>query len=86
MNIKTEIANDGKKQSKGNLKTIILNPSGKEVASVITPFTVEPGKTITIDQTTDAITSPQLWTPQTPDLYKAVTTIQEGNKDRKSVV
>lgn len=80
VNIKTEIANDGKKQSKGNLKTIILNPSGKEVASVITPFTVEPGKTITIDQTTDAITSPQLWTPQTPDLYKAVTTIQEGNK------
>ncbi len=80
VNIKTEIANDGKKQSKGNLKTIILNPSGKEVASVITPFTVEPCKTITIDQTTDAITNPQLWTPQMPDLYKAVTTIMEGNK------
>lgn len=80
VSIKTEIANDGKKQSKGNLKTIILNPSGKEVASVITPFTVEPGKTISIDQTTDAITNPQLWTPQMPALYKAVTTVQEGNK------
>lgn len=80
VNIKTEIANDGNKQSKGSLKTTIFNPSGKEVASLITPFTLEPGKTIAIDQTTDAIANPQLWTPQTPALYKAVTTIQEGNK------
>ena len=81
VNVKTEIANDAQKPSKGILKTIILNPSGKEVASVITPFAIEPGKTATIDQTTDAITNPQLWTPQTPALYKAVSSIiQDENQ------
>ncbi len=80
VNVKTEIANDGSKQSKGTLKTVILNPFGSEVASVVSPFSVDPGKTITVDQTSKAIANPQLWTPQTPSLYKAVTTIMEGNK------
>jgi len=80
VNVKTEISNDGNKSSKGILKTVILDPSGKEVASMATPFSLEPGKTITVDQTSAGIASPHLWSPQSPVLYKAVTTIQEGTK------
>lgn len=80
VNVKTEIANDGKKQSKGILKTIVLDSSGKEVASMSIAYSLEPGKTVTIDQTSTGITNPKLWSPQTPVLYKAVSTIQEGNQ------
>jgi beta-galactosidase len=80
VNIKTEISNDGGKASKGLLKTTIVDPDGKEVISMETPVSFELGKTVVIDQTSSEISNPKLWTPSTPILYKAVTSIVIENK------
>lgn len=79
VNIKTEISNDGNPTAKGILKTDIYSPSGMKVASMKSPFSLAAGNTVTLEQTSSAINNPELWTPETPFLYKAVSTILQDN-------
>jgi beta-galactosidase len=78
VNIKTEIRNDNATSRSCTVKTDILDPNGATVATISSTQTVAANTTVTFDQTTPAIANPQLWHPDHPWLYHAVTTVSDG--------
>jgi len=76
--IETEIQNDTASGKECRIETQILSPSGQVVATVSTSHAVQAKSTQTIAQTTSAITSPMLWHPDHPNLYRAVTNVYDG--------
>jgi len=79
VDVKTEIANEATAAANCVLTTDILDPDGKAVAHLTSNQPIPAGATVTIDQTSPALASPQLWHPAHPFLYKAVTTVANGN-------
>ncbi|MDP4277729.1 MAG: glycoside hydrolase family 2 TIM barrel-domain containing protein [Bacteroidota bacterium] len=80
VHVETELNNDASLGRNGILKTSIIDPAGKTVAILQSPFTVGPEKTIKINQTSEKILHPVLWSPATPALYKAKTEIIDNNR------
>jgi beta-galactosidase/beta-glucuronidase len=80
VNVKTEIRNDGTSPKECVLKTDILDPSGKTVASVSSTQSVPAGAAVTFDQATGTIAKPKLWHPDHPFLYVAKSTVYVGKK------
>jgi hypothetical protein len=78
VDVKTEIVNQGRSEKECVLATRILDPEGKQVAHLTTTRRIAAGETATIDQSTPAIPSPKLWSPEHPWLYTAVTTVSDG--------
>ncbi len=58
----------------------ILNPKGVEVETVTTPVTVDAGQTKTFVQHADPLKNPQLWSPETPNVYHIRTSLHEGSR------
>ncbi len=80
VNVKTEIRNDDTKTRQIKLVTKIFNSKGKLISSVSTVKNIASQATFTFDQTTPAISNPELWHPTHPFMYRAVTNLFEGNK------
>lgn len=76
VNLKTRFAGEGM-----HVVTSILNADGKEVATdhTATSFGNETDQNI-------AVLSPQLWSPQQPYLYKAVTKLYQGDVLKDEVI
>lgn len=80
VNIQTEVRNDANISKTYTIKTDIVNPSGKVISSVSSQKMLVAGSAVIVDQTTSAISKPQLWHPEHPSLYKAVTSITDGKR------
>ena len=65
--IKTEVQNDRATAVNATLKTDIVDKDGKVVATVSSQQAIEPGKTVTFEQTTPAISSPCALAPGSSD-------------------
>ncbi len=78
VNVKTEVANESATAKLCALQTDVVDPAGKVVATVSATQMIAPGKTTTFDQTTAPIANPQLWSPETPTLYRVVSTVFDG--------
>jgi hypothetical protein len=78
VNVKTEIRNDSAAAKVCGLQTDILDPNGKTVASISSTQSVAAGATVIFDQSTAPIAKPQLWHPDHPFLYTAVSKISDG--------
>ena len=76
--IKTEVQNNRSAAVNATLKTDIVDKDGKVVATVSSQQQIDAGKTVTFDQTTPAISSPSLWHPDHPTLYKALSHLSDG--------
>ncbi|MEO8615394.1 MAG: glycoside hydrolase family 2 TIM barrel-domain containing protein, partial [Luteolibacter sp.] len=83
-NVKTEVVNQSSVAKNCGLKTEIIDPSGKIVATMNSTQMIPPGKTVTFDQTSSALPSPALWSPETPALYRTVSTVSDGAKPADS--
>jgi hypothetical protein len=79
-NVKTEIHNEGAEAKACVLKTVVLDPNGKQVAKISSTQSVPAGTAVTFDQTTAPIARPKLWHPDHPFLYKAVSEVYDGKK------
>jgi hypothetical protein len=79
VDLKTEMRNSSPASAAVVLKTAILDPSGKQVAEYTTPQTIGPGVLVTVDQSGD-VHSPNLWSPETPKLYTAVSRLYVKNR------
>jgi beta-galactosidase len=80
VNVKTEIRNDSAAAKECVLKTDILDPDGKTVASISSTQSVPAGTSVTFDQTTPPVAKPKLWHPDHPFLYTAVSKVLDGGK------
>ncbi len=79
VNVKTEIQNQGPAPRQCVVVTDILDPAGHPVAHLSSTLPVAAGATVTFDQTTPPLPSPQLWHPAHPFLYTAMTTVSDGS-------
>ena len=85
VNVKTEIRNDSAVAKTCVLKTAILDPDGKTVASISSTQSLPAGTTVTFNQTTDPIARPKLWHPDHPFLYKAVSEVSDGDENGRPI-
>jgi beta-galactosidase len=80
INVRTSIVNQGKNNKEVTVITTIQSAEGKEVAVSRRNVEVETGKTLDIVQDI-TIKNPQLWSTDTPVLYKAVSAISDSGQD-----
>lgn len=80
VNVRTEVRNDGAADKLCRLQTDILDPDGKTVASLKSTQAIAAGTTFTFDQTSRPIPQPQLWHPEHPLLYTAVSKVFDGSR------
>jgi hypothetical protein len=78
VNVKTEVQNQSASAKTCTVESTVLDPTGKPVARFKSTLPVPAGATVTFDQTSDAIPSPQLWHPDHPILYTVATKVLDG--------
>ena len=79
--IETEVVNSYSTNKQAVLTTKIMSPKGKIVAKKDTTVNIAPLSHATFTQTLPKVSSPKLWSPEEPNLYKAITTLSENNKE-----
>jgi hypothetical protein len=79
VNVKTEIRNGSNEQKLCTVQSEVVDPHGRNVATVKTSQSVAPAAWVTFDQDTPDITNPRLWSPTHPNLYSLVTRVFDGD-------
>jgi len=83
----TEIRNDLAKAADVTVRTRIVDQRGAPVVALPDAHVrVAAGATIVAEQLSRPIPHPRLWSPQTPNLYRAVTTLSIGGRERDRFV
>ncbi|MDG1300122.1 MAG: glycoside hydrolase family 2 TIM barrel-domain containing protein [Opitutae bacterium] len=77
--LQTEVENKTGKTAAVTLKSVILGPQGKSVAKASSTEKIAAGEMLEFDQNF-TVTNPMLWSPDTPDLYKVVSTVEISGK------
>lgn len=72
--VQTEVQNDSQKKETVVVQTTVLDPDGKSVAVYTTESRMAAGALATVNQSGE-LTMPQLWSPETPKLYVAVSRV-----------
>jgi len=78
--IRTWLMNQGPSSRAVRLESQVVDAAGNSKAKLEASAEVGPGQEKSFDQKTDAISDPQLWSPDSPYLYHLVTTIIEGDR------
>jgi hypothetical protein len=78
VNVKTEIVNQAPTAKDCAVRTEVLDPAGRVLATMNSTAHIGAGRTETFDQTSAAIANPQLWSPEHPTLYAVKTTVLDG--------
>ncbi len=79
INLKIKVKNTDNANASFTLKTEIVDPKGNVVATKIIDQKTEMGKEVEIEQLFN-VEHPMLWSPGSPIMYKAVTSIEINNK------
>ncbi|HXT11028.1 MAG TPA: beta-galactosidase GalA [Candidatus Angelobacter sp.] len=84
IHVQTELGNWRTNAAKAMVRCEILSPSGKVLATMHRETTVPAPGFSEVEQTT-RVAHPELWSPESPKLYRLVTTIESNGKivDRK---
>ena len=78
--IETTVANEVAKAMNGDMEFTVLDPAGKVAAQLkMTNAAISAGQE-TVFKPRVRIANPQLWSPDSPQLYTLVATIKQGNK------
>ncbi|MDF7825553.1 glycoside hydrolase family 2 TIM barrel-domain containing protein [Pontiellaceae bacterium B12227] len=77
--LETNVVNTGKRKSVFTLSTCLVDAAGLVVAEQKNQLKLGKNKEQTFEQTF-AVMQPKLWSPDSPSLYKAVTTIEQDGK------
>ena len=81
--VETEVRNDGAARADVVVQTRIIDARGKAVANLPERrINVDPGATIFARQLSAPIARPHLWSPETPALYRAVTSLRVDGRER----
>lgn len=78
VDVKTKVVNDSDKSMEVTFVTIIINQKGEETAKVETKMQIEAASSLEISQNL-AVRSPELWSPESPNLYIAATEIIDSD-------
>lgn len=78
--VRTEVCNRNRKAAKYRLVTEIKDTAGAVVASAINSMNIPADSVVTFNQKTRSVQSPRLWSPESPVLYTAISSLYQGNK------
>jgi len=79
VNVKTTIENNSDTSKKFSLKTVITDGNNNQVAEMLAEQTVGANQTLDIEQVSEKIKQPKLWSPDSPNLYQATTSIYQDD-------
>lgn len=82
--VHTQVRNEGKRTRTFTLRQVALDPQGRRVAMKAIPAILPPGQSERFAQSL-SIPKPQLWSPDSPVLYRVQTTIEESGRAVDSV-
>lgn len=71
----SEVTNDNDKTASIEVRNEIFSPEGKMIQSLKRKLSLKSGETKRIESLSKIISSPELWTPETPILYKVKTSL-----------
>src|SRR5581483_2611651 len=77
MAVRTRAANEGAAEVEATLETVLFDKSGKKVGSAQSKVKVGAGKEEEVAQEI-AVMRPELWSPESPALYRAETTLRRN--------
>ncbi len=80
VNVKTEVVNQSAAAKHCAVRTTVLDPAGRPVASMEATQTISSGQTAIFDQSSAPVANPQLWSPEHPHLYSVKTTVLDDGK------
>jgi len=75
--VNTELRNNSSKAKTVTLETTLTDISGKLVKKISTNIALNAGESKTVNQKT-IVANPQLWSPETPNLYRVNLLVKEG--------
>ncbi len=75
--IRTKLTNSAEKSGKVSLRSVIVGPDGKTIASQDSSVSLAPGKDSDISQQIK-VSQPKLWSLETPQLHTLVTRVMAG--------
>lgn len=78
--IEAELRNDNNRPCSAHITTTIYDPNGKRVTQATSKISMQANSIYSLKQTFSPLSRPQLWSPETPYRYKAVTTIKVGGR------
>ncbi|HKT11889.1 MAG TPA: glycoside hydrolase family 2 TIM barrel-domain containing protein [Terriglobia bacterium] len=78
--IRTWVENQSGSQRKVRVESEVVDAAGKSRAKVQAEAGIGAGQEKSLDQKTEAISDPHLWSPDSPYLYHLVTTLFEGDR------
>lgn len=82
--IRTRLENHHGAQRRGVLRSVILDPAGREVARKDSAFALPAGQQLDVEQRAE-LRAPSLWSVDAPNLYVLRSLILEGNRVTDSV-
>jgi hypothetical protein len=77
--VKTDVVNANAAEKNCKVKTIVVDESGSIAASMEATKSIAAGSTDLL-VATGTVTSPKLWSPETPNLYKAYSEVYDGTQ------
>jgi hypothetical protein len=78
VNVKTEVKNENAAAANCKVTTTIVDASNATVTSMESTQSIAAGAVYEFDQTSSAIANPHLWSPDTPYMYRVLTTLSNG--------
>ena len=78
INIRCEVTNDRAEKTRLNLINRIYGPDGSLVSTLREPLKINAGETLTASKSVK-ISAPALWSPENPQLYKVVSTLEDAS-------
>jgi len=78
VSIKTFITNDDVRSGKVRIENVILSPKGDQLITKTSALKLAPGTTTPSVQENILIGNPQLWSPDSPSLYKVITRLYDS--------
>lgn len=81
---RTRLRNDHRTVRQGILRSVIVDSAGREVARSESPFSVAMGQVAELEQRM-AVTTPRLWSIESPNLYTMVSVVLDGARVADSV-
>lgn len=77
--VDTEVKNSSDRVQKVTLETSLVSPDGRMLKKLTSPLTLRAGEERTTSQKF-RVAYPELWSPETPALYRVETRIKDGKK------
>ena len=77
--VRTRVENDGKRARDGTLRSVVVDPDGREVARAETALRVDAGAKRELEQQL-AVPTPRRWDPESPSMYTLRQTVVTGGR------